>query len=83
LNEIDRSRIAAADDNSDAFSCQRLVCARCERRERRRSPRLGHNTQGAPQRYLGLSDGLISHKHRIVYIGFGDGKYALADAGGG
>src|SRR5262249_36014035 len=80
LIEIDCGRVAATDDHAYALSGLWFVGPRRQCGERRCSSWLGDNTQRAPKYVLRLPNGLIRHKHRTAYIGFGDRKPFLADA---
>src|SRR5581483_9544279 len=61
--EVDRDRVAAANHDADALARLRLVAAGDQRRERRRAARLGHETEGSPERLLCLSNGFVRDEH--------------------
>src|SRR5204863_2612799 len=80
LAEIDRRRVAAADDDRHAFAGSRLVRARRDGGKRAGATRLRHDAQGAPQRLLRLGDRLVGYKYRAWRIFLCDREYKFADA---
>ena len=57
--EADRRRVASAQDDADLLARPRPVPAAQESGEGRRSARLYHHPEQAPECLLGLQDGLI------------------------
>lgn len=78
--EIDRRRIAAADNHANAFANYRLIGPGQNGRQGRRSARLRNNPQYVPKRPLALYNCVIGNEYDAVHMIFDDWEDTFADS---
>src|SRR5262245_48437327 len=81
--KVDRHRICAAYENSNALLRLGAVSAGKQRRERRGPARLGDDSQHLPKGFLRLPNLTVCNQHGAAHVFFRDREHQGADATGG
>src|SRR2546425_732579 len=77
--KIDGGRIATADDDADLTATLWFVSTTQQRREGRRSARLGDDPQRLPKNLLGQPNCVVVDQHDTMHIILGDRETSLSD----